>query len=107
MAKRQRTADDSDLANVLRQRQKHDPIQAHQKGQETFALMMRAAARHQTPSSSSSPSQQQDHPDCFRCPVVKPSCGSCTYCENPVCQQCIQQCHGCVALYCTACSVIE
>ncbi|CAO3579500.1 unnamed protein product [Absidia cylindrospora] len=110
MSKRHCTTEDSDLVNVLRQRQKNDPQQKQLQGQQTFALMMRASARQHLPRPSTplpNSYQQKVLLDCFRCPLPKPSYCLCTFCEHSICQQCIQRCQRCDSMYCTACSVID
>ncbi|KAI8099327.1 uncharacterized protein BX664DRAFT_381897 [Halteromyces radiatus] len=113
MTKRLRSSDESDVANVLRQRHKHDPIQKEKQGQHTFALMMRAGQKQTTslPSPSlfevQSPIPQQLSSPCFRCPTALPSCCTCTFCEQAICQHCIQPCQRCNSMFCTACSVID
>lgn len=83
--------------------------------QKTFALLMNAQKRS-APAVSYEPSYkyfntQLNSPTptltpCFRC--SQPSTqDKCTFCENTMCQNCLQQCSACQYLYCSACSILE
>ncbi|KAI7905090.1 uncharacterized protein BX663DRAFT_559316 [Cokeromyces recurvatus] len=112
-----RRLEDSGFANVLRQKQKEDPYLKQKAAQRTFALLMEAQRNisNLKDKPTNEPSYNYFNNDdnqpsktltCYKCSNSFVY-GRCSFCENVLCQNCIQQCNTCQQCYCSTCSIID
>ncbi|KAI8065157.1 hypothetical protein BC940DRAFT_335049 [Gongronella butleri] len=131
--KRQRSLEEADFVNVLKQKHKPDIERQQQAGKgkvtrlvplwthlfcsffaskcvvfaakSTFAMMMAAAARK--PVAELEPT---DGKVCRRCICVlvgEEILEHCAFCEHEMCLRCLNACQSCEALFCSACAIID